>query len=310
MKFQCRVVSRQFGASEWSDFEIEDVLYSPRIPLEKADSLMALYDPSEELLHFKKPRLWYTFEPSWHRHFRRDPVGRQLLRVLDHSEHIFYGNPDPRYKIPHPTYRGRLSTPRVASSRTAAVACVNNFGAKSWFLKSHIRMRNRMILSPLVELFGKPDAWATFRHFPRFWIQGPPSNFQGRLSPGKGYFDEDFIHFLSNYKVTVCLENCLEENYFTEKFVNAVRAGCIPVYHAHPKVRQKFLANARWVDPADFGFSSDRTIKYALEQDQAAFRQANDAWLNSGVLSETDDGTVLPRLHRIIKSKLTGGHTP
>jgi hypothetical protein len=102
----------------------------------------------------------------------------------------------------------------------------------------------------------------------------------------------------------VCLENSAEPHYFTEKFVNAARAGCIPVYHAHPTVRNEFLCDAKWVDPADFGFSPRRTIEYALAQDQSEFRRANDKWLKSGVLDETDDRNVLPMLHRIIRSKI------
>lgn len=304
MNSKCRIVSQQYRAVEWNDFTMDDVLYSPRLPLDNADALIALYDPSEELLHFKGPKLWFTIEPSWHHHFHRHPVGRRLMRSLDNSEHVFYGNPDPRYRIPHPTYRGPLTMPRVSESKSAAVACVNNFGGKTWFLKRHIWLRNQMILCPLVEIFGKPESWAKFRRFPRLWIQGPPSNFQGRTSPGNGYYDEEYILFLSAYKVAVCLENCLEPDYFTEKFVNAARAGCIPVYHAHSSVKRRFLSGAKWVDPVNFDFSARRTIEHALAQDRVEFRRINDAWLKSGILEETDDQKVFPMLHKILKSKL------
>jgi hypothetical protein len=304
MKYHCKIVSQQFRVSEWPDFPIDDVLYSPRLPLEKADALIVMYDPSEELLSFKGPKLWFTIEPSWHHHFHRHPVGRKLMQFLDHTEHVFYGNPDPQYRVAHSTYRGPLTLPRVAASRPAAVACVSNFGGRAWFLKRHIWLRNQMILCPSVELFGSPESWAKFRHFPKFWVKGTPANFQGRTSPGNGYYDEQYALFLSGYKVAVCLENCLETDYFTEKFVNAARAGCIPVYHPHPSVKQRFLAGAKWVDPADFGFSAQRTIAHALAQDQAEFRRANDAWLGSGALAETDDLNVFPQLHKIIMTKL------
>jgi len=302
--FKCRVVSQQFKADTWDDFQLDAILYSPRILLETADALLVLYDPSEELLAFRGPKLWFTIEPSWHHHFHRHPIGKRLMRVLDNAEHIFYGNPDPRYRVPHPTHSGPLTLPRIMTSKRAAVACVSNFGGRAWFLKRHIRLRNRMILCPLVELFGKPESWTLFRHFPQFWVQRPPSNFQGRSSPAKHYRNEEHTRFLSSYKVHVCLENSAEPHYFTEKFVNAARAGCIPVYHAHPTVRDEFLCDAKWVDPADFGFSPRRTIEYALAQDQSEFRRANDKWLKSGVLDETDDRNVLPMLHRIIRSKI------
>jgi hypothetical protein len=309
MKYKCRIVSEQFRTSEWDDFTMDDISYSPRLPLENADALVVLYDPSEELLKFKGPKLWFTLEPSWHHHFHHHSVGRKLIRAMDNSEHAFYGNPVSNYRVPHPTHRGPLTKPRLPVSKQAAVAGVNNFGGRAWFLKRRFRLRNRMITCPLVELFGEPKSWATFRHFPQLWIQGPPSNFQGRTTPGKNDKDEEHARFLSGYKVAVCLENCLEPHYFTEKFVNAVRAGCIPVYQAHPSVEQRFLCGARWVDPADFGFSPQQTIEYALSQDQAAFRRANDTWLESGILAETDDRRVFPMLHKIISSKLRLKHT-
>ena len=304
MKFKCRIVSNQFKASEWTDFTIDDVLYSLHLAPENADGLIAFYEPSEELLRFKGPKLWFTIEPSWHHHFHGHPIGIKLIRLLDNSEHIFYGNPDPKYIIPHPTYRGPLSLPRVPVSKPAAVACVSNFGGRTWFWKQHIRLRNQMILCPLVELFGRPEAWAKFRHFPKLWIQRPPANFQGRSSPGKDDKDEEHTRFLSGFKVAVCLENCTEPDYFTEKFVNAARAGCIPVYHAHPSVKKRFLAGAKWIDPVDFGFSPQRTIEYALTQDQFEFRRVNDAWLASSILAETDDRSVFPTLHKMMKAKL------
>jgi hypothetical protein len=301
-QYRCRVVSQQFKGDSWNDFQIGPILYSPRVALEEADALLVLYDPSEELLRFTGPKLWFTIEPSWHHHFHSHPVGKRLVRDLDATEWAFYGHPDARFRVPHPTYRGTLSRPRVASVRHAAVAAVNNFGGRLWFLKSHFRTRNRMILDRSVELFGLPESWAQFRHFPKLWIRRPPANYMGRTSPG---FDRDEnIRFLSAYKIAVCLENCTEPHYFTEKFVNAVRAGCVPVYHAHPTVKTSFLSGARWVDPADFGFSPRRTIDFALDQDQMAFRSINDAWLESGILADTDELKLIPKLHEIISGKL------
>jgi len=161
-----------------------------------------------------------------------------------------------------------------------------------------------MILDRRVELFGLPEAWAQFRHFPKLWIHRPPDNYAGKASPSTDVYSEENIGFLSGYKVAVCLENCTEPYYFTEKFVNAVRAGCIPVYHAHPTVKNGILSGARFIDPGEFGFSSRRTIEFALDQDQMKFRSVNDAWLGSGILADTDDLKVFAKLHEIISAKL------
>ena len=302
--FNCRIVSQQFKADTWDDFQLDDILYSPRVPLERADALLALYDPSDDLLAFHGPKLWFTMEPSWHPHFHSHPIGRRLVRELEISERAFYAHPLASNRVPHPTFRGELTTPRVPASNHAAIACVSNFGGRGWFLKRRFSLRNRFILSPLVELYGNPLSWKQFRHFPAIWRSRPPANYRGRPSADGEFFDEPHIEFLSTFKVAVCLENCVEPHYFTEKLVNAVRAGCIPVYHAHPRVKKRFLAGAKWVDPADFGFSPQRTIESALAQDQAVFRRINDAWLESGILADTDDQKIFPMLHRIIKSKI------
>lgn len=301
-QYRCRVVSQQFQADSWNDFQIGSILYSPRVALEEADALLVLHDPSDELLKFTGPKLWFTIEPSWHSHFHSHPVGKRLVQELGATERAFYGHPDARFRVPHPTYKGTLSRPRVASVRRAAVAAVNNFGGRLWFLKSHFRTRNRMILDRRVELFGLPEAWAQFRHFPKLWIRRPPDNYMERTSPG--FDDDENLRFLSGYKVAVCLENCTEPYYFTEKFVNAVRAGCVPVYHAHATVKSSVLSGAKWVDPADFAFSPRRTIDFALNQDQMAFRSVNDAWLESGILADTDELKLIPKLHEIISGKL------
>lgn len=303
-KYQCRLVSRQFRVSDWDDFEINNIIYSARIPLEDANCLIVLYDPSEELLKFNGPKLWFTIEPSWHHHFRHDPVGKKLVRQLRPDEHIFYNNQVAEYRIPHPTFRSPMSTPRNPNPKLAAVACVNNYGGKGWFFKRHIWLRNRMILQPNVELFGDPNSWQRFRAFPKIWKKGAPRNFCNKKSPGKDMFDEEYIYFLSKYKVAVCLENCSEPNYFTEKIVNAVRAGCIPIYHAHSSVRKSFLTSAKWVDPCDFGFSPQRTISHALNENQEEYRQKNDKWLKSPILETTDDRTIIPRLHKIMEMKI------
>src|SRR4029077_2750554 len=169
-EYRCRVVSQQFKADSWNDFRIGDILYSPRVALEEADALVVLYDPSDELLKFTGPKLWFTIEPSCHSHFHSHPVGKRLVQELDATERAFYGHPDPAYRVPHPTYRGTLSRPRSPFVRDAAVASVTNFGGRLWFLKSHTWARNRMILDSRVELFGKPEVWTNFLHFPKVWI--------------------------------------------------------------------------------------------------------------------------------------------
>src|SRR5437762_10412409 len=81
-KYRCRVVSQQFKADSWNDFRLGAILYSPRVPLQEADALLVLYDPSDELLRFTGPKLWFTIEPSWHHHFHSHPRSEEHTSEL------------------------------------------------------------------------------------------------------------------------------------------------------------------------------------------------------------------------------------
>lgn len=302
-QFKVRVVPSSWWPRGRSFFH-DEILYSDAVVLQEADALLALYDPTEELLRFQGPKLWYTYEPSWHTHYRRHPVGRRLVKALSPSERLYFANPDPFYRVPNITFSDELSKPRLnRPRRTAAVATVNYFGGRFWFLKPHIWLRNRMILEPGVELFGRRSQWESFRHFPMIWRRGCPANYRGETQ--FTHLEEGFCEFLSRYKVYVCLENSCEPYFFTEKLVNAARAGCIPVYHAHPTVADRFLKGAKWVDPQEHGFSARGTLDHALAADQAVFQKANDAWLDSGVLNETGFLGFWNRVHALLKAKLT-----
>jgi hypothetical protein len=168
-------------------------------------------------------------------------------------------------------------------------------------------LRNRMILEPRVWLHGSRDSWRKFRRWP--WsAPREPLNYRGEANTM--WADDSQIRFLSQFKVAVCLENTFRsERYFTEKFVNAARAGCIPVYHATPVVKQERLQGARWVDPADFDFDPKRTLDFALAQNPDDYRAANAAWLMQDRLQETHRQRIWDRIAALFLKKLqqTGG---
>jgi hypothetical protein len=115
---------------------------------------------------------------------------------------------------------------------------------------------------------------------------------------------EDQIEFLAKYKVAVCLENSIEPYYFTEKFVNAVRAGCVPVYHAHPTVRNGILRGASWVDPADYGFNVPKTIRVALATPLQKVHAINRAWMTYPEVQATHFDGIWGQLAGIFTRKI------
>lgn len=291
-------------SSSWDPgtFTRNGIYYSTQLSIDKADAIFGLYDPMQELLDFDGPKLWFTLEPQWHSFWNKG-IGKQLLKRLKSDEIAYYAHPDPKYRIPHMTTLDSFTYVRNNTPRSkTAVAVVSNYGGRLYFLKRFIKLRNQFILSPLVELYGKSDSWNKFRHFPKLWKVRVPMNYHGDLPNA---FQESHLKFISTYKVCICIENSCEPYYFTEKFVNAVRSGCIPIYHAHPTVRNYFLKNALWVDPSDFNFNVEKTINYALEQDINKYQTTNDAWLDSSeTLAMTTPDAFWEQICMIFEEKL------
>ena len=101
---------------------------------------------------------------------------------------------------------------------------------------------------------------------------------------------------MTKFKYMVCLENTCEPHYFTEKFVNAARAGCIPIYHAHPTVRNSILQGAAWIDPADFGYDASATLDAAYRVDTESIVSQNYTWVQSKAVLETDGLRIWQRI--------------
>jgi len=161
-------------------------------------------------------------------------------------------------------------------------------------------LRVHFCTQPNVDLYGRHSGWVRCRK--RFWSPPAlPANYVNELTGdwSQGAKGE----MLSRYKVAVCLENSYEPNYFTEKFVDAVKAGCIPVYHAHETVRHTFLRDAKWVDPEQFEFDPEATIHYALEQSAGPYWEANGKWIESEQFATTSAEQVLGRIGTILVSQ-------
>lgn len=112
---------------------------------------------------------------------------------------------------------------------------------------------------------------------------------------------------LSEYSFIVCLENSYEPHYFTEKFVNAARAGCVPIYQAHPTVRQSVLRDASWIDPADYGCDVERTFEAALHCDVDTIVQKNAEWLDTAPLKKTDGYAVWSEIAEYFERRVIEG---
>jgi hypothetical protein len=263
-------IERQYG----------EVQFSSSINTDASDALFCYQKPSPELLDYQGVKAWYAIEKLSHSRYRRRGLWRQCYKALKPYEFLHFAHPDLRCRIPHYTTGHEDAFVVENKNRLeAAVAVVSNSGGRFWGLKSGVRLRNQFIVHPQVDLYGQPS-WHEYRCFYGFGIKKAPSNYRGE-PPVRWHSTRSHLEMLSAYKVNVCLENSTEPFYFTEKFVNAVRAGCIPIYHAHPDVCSTFLQGARWVDPGEFRFNTTATIDFALSQDLAEYRTTNNLWLKT-----------------------------
>jgi hypothetical protein len=199
--------------------------------------------------------------------------------------------------VPHTNIEDFRDVIRDGERCDRAVAIISNVGSLRWPSPEFLKLRREFATYSEVDLFGRRDAWATYRRH-IFAKRGAPTNYKGELP---GYWtDERRFSLLSKYKAAICLENAQEPFYFTEKFVGAVQSGCIPIYAAHPTVKETFLGGARWIDPADFGYSAAETIKFALNQDRLEFAEQNRHWFFKAALNQTSAPAVFQRIGGIL----------
>lgn len=300
---QFKYLIKLFSPWHTRDLIFDEVCFSPSASLEEADAALWEYLPDEAILKYAGPKAWYSWEPRWHSHYRSRLV-RTVRCSLKESEWLNYAHPKPEYRVPHITNCGWTGFHGNTARFRQAVAIVSNYGGRIWFLRPGLRLRNQFVTHPLVKLYGRRKGWESFRKWGPLSRRASPANYLGELDWKDAWMSEEQVEFLSQYKVAVCMENSIEPFYFTEKFVNAARAGCVPVYHAHPSVKHGVLSGAAWIDPAEYGFDPARTIQAALEAPLARIQSANRRWLELESVRATHFDGVWKKLAEVFVLKL------
>jgi hypothetical protein len=289
-KLQVRLIS------PWTNHvETETATFSRDITEAKADALLSEWAPSEELFTFRGRKAWYCCEPQCQ--FRGLQGGRwpDIKARLGPHEFLYHGHPEEKFRVPHITHFEDLRMNQNLQRRDRAIAIVSNHGGSPLRCHPDIRYRNGLITIPDVDLFGR-SSWRTYR---RNWysLAKAPKNYRGEL-PGD-WSGVEKRNLMAEYKVCICLENMNEPGYFTEKFVEAVLAGCIPVYRATPELRETVLAGACWFDPTDPRWPGEKAILEALQANLRDIQKINQIWIEeSTYLRATSMNTVFSKLGR------------
>jgi hypothetical protein len=279
-------VVRPFGPLE---IDTEGAHFSTEIAASDADALLSEWGPHEELMTFHGPSAWYTAEP------RTNPkIGvlahadqRSFLTRLQGEQLLHHAHEDVRFRVPHMTHDTAEITGFSGPRAPSAASVVSNYGGPIHNRGTDIRLRNAFATAPGVVLFGRRSKWRHYR--PRWWsVPRAPATYKGEVDQqGSAKID-----LLARFQSAVCLENTIEPHYFSEKFVDAVRAGCVPIYRAHPTVREGVLRDALYVDPADFELDVGRTLEHALTLDREEIARHNWAWLETEEVRRTSRDRV------------------
>ncbi len=262
--------------SPWSQrIETEHAVFCSRIEPAAADALLCMWSPSPELLSFPRRKAWYCCEPQCQFNAIENGKWPKIRSQLLPEEFLFHGHPDPRYRVPHMTHYDELVVDRSEHRVRKAIAVVSNCGNGPFSTHKDIQYRNGLITDPRVDLYIR-RSWQQYRAYWYSWPR-PPLNYRGEI-PGD-WPGGTKRQLMSQYKVCVCLENMNEPGYFTEKFVEAVRAGCIPVYKASADVRDTFLKGAVCFDPSDTKCLGRNAIGAALDASWHDIVDVDAQWL-------------------------------
>ena len=292
--------------SPWTkEVDTESAFFSSKVRSDDADALLCEWAPSDELFSFSRRKAWYCCEPACQFRGLEGGTWPQIKTRLAPHEFLCHNHPDPHYRVPHVTHFEELHVNTNQNRRDKAIAIVSNHGGSPWRRHAGIAYRNHFITHPMVDLYGR-DGWNKYR---RRWYSRPgaPANYRGSL-PGDWEAAEKRA-LMANYQVAICLENMSEPHYFTEKFVEAVCAGCVPVYQAHPTLKDTVLSGAKWIDPQDYHDNPDSTLRASIDADVARIFKANHAWvLENPLLASTSVASVFRRLAVILKGERRGDH--
>lgn len=295
-QFKIKLVRYYAGAPD--PLDIDGFVFSSAFIEEESDALLCL-QPDASLFHFRGRKALYWQEARANLALYRSSDFRKCMKRLESKQFLSHWNPEPAYQVPHITHWDRLTMNKSPDRINKAVSVVSNCGPPFKRLLMHnqaINLRTSFAVHPYVALFGNRKMWSKFRKT-IFSFPNCPTNYLGEIPGSWGTGVK--LEAISKYKAMVCMENTQEPNYFTEKFVDAVRAGCIPIYYAHETVRNGILRGAKWIDPADFFFNVDATLNYALTQNIQDYWETNEKWLQSDAVATTNFYAVFKRIGEI-----------
>lgn len=63
---------------------------------------------------------------------------------------------------------------------------------------------------------------------------------------GGSYWEDEIINFMKQYKLVLAIENNVDDYYITEKIINPLKAGVVPIYYGSPRIFE-FINKDRFI---------------------------------------------------------------
>jgi hypothetical protein len=284
------------------EFKIGDDILTTEFRDGKFDAMICWWEFTEEFLDFKGAKLFYCCEPSFYfRGWRSSKIElRRRLHSLRADEFAWHFHDNTKMRVEHETSAfSDQNLPMGDHSIQNAVTVLGNLG-RPIFRNKGRQKRLNFIIESGCHIYGPNKNWGDFQ-LNLFSKKGSPSGYQGECRHTQK------ISILSKYHACICFENSCEPEYFTEKFPDAVRAGCVPIYHPHPRVKEKFLDGAVWVDPMDYGLDARETMRVAMAMDRHTVASQNLKWLQENPhLQLTKVKNIYVKMVDILNKKISG----
>jgi hypothetical protein len=127
------------------------------------------------------------------------------------------------------------------------------------------------------------------------------------IAQGKLSIDavDDKFEFTSQYAVALVIEN--ESTYVSEKLLEAIQAGCIPVY-VGPEISEEWLPRDLYVRANPDVMSIRKALEQAIAMNLAAAQHLQKQWLSSTAAQLWSRESVRKQTHELLRKKLDATH--
>jgi hypothetical protein len=206
-------------------------IFNERLPY---SDIVISYHPTKN--NFYRLPLWYQWIDWWN-----ENSSDQVTTVCGQSHHYIGGNTLPNHLVPTPlNIRKNIYTaPSVRKRPNFCAMLVGNMEPEC--------------VAPRQEIYNELSKNIDV-------VSGFGLAFQNRFEGNK-------IELLTRFKANCCYENSIHRGYTTEKILDAIFAGCLPIYSGDPEYSKIDFNQKRFLNRQDYSSTAEfvKEVKSVME---------------------------------------------